>query len=256
MFVNWADFPSVISSSSNVLISHWLEKNVGSTPYAYDVQLARSEDGGEHWKRIGHIRKNQPLHTKNYDGFVSFVTENDKVRAFWIDGRLDDPNHTMTLRTVLIDKEVGEEELLDDSTCSCCGTSAVNLPGGPIIFYRNRTSEEIRDIYHVRKNAKQWKTPEAVNNDGWEISGCPVNGPEAANIGNEIAVAWFTGANETPLVKAAWSDNGGESFAEPIEFDSISLGGPIGRVGVIMVQPGLAVVSWICLLYTSPSPRD
>ena len=245
LFLNWADFPSMISSSSGVLYAHWLEKNADNMPYAYDVQLAKSEDGGKHWSRLGHIRKNQPLHQNSYDGFVSFLPENNGVRAFWIDGRLHESKDVMTLRTVLIDKEVGKEEILDKSICSCCGTSAVSLPKGSGIFYRDRTKEEVRDIYKVRRQNGQWQVPKAVNNDNWEISGCPVNGPKAINLGNETAVVWFTAVDERPLVKMAWSDNGGESFDEPLIIDTISPDGPKGRVDVVMIKPGLVLISWL-----------
>ena len=245
LFINWADFPSIISSSSGVLYAHWLEKNADNVPYAYDVQLAKSDDAGKHWSRLGHIRKNQPLHKNSYDGFVSFLPENNGVRAFWIDGRLHESKDVMTLRTVLIDKEVGKEEVLDKGICSCCGTSAVSLPDGPMIFYRDRTKKEIRDIYRVRGKNGQWQVPEAINNDNWEISGCPVNGPKAINIGNETAVVWFTAVNERPSVKMAWSDNGGESFAKPLVIDAISPDGPKGRVDAVMIKPGLALVSWL-----------
>ena len=245
LFINWADFPSMISASSGVLYAHWLEKNADNVPYAYDVQLAKSDDGGKHWNRIGHIRKNQPLHKNSYDGFVSFLPEKNGVRAFWIDGRLHESKDVMTLRTVLINKEVGKEEILDNSICSCCGTSAVSLPKGPMIVYRDRTKEEVRDIYQVRRESGQWQVAEAVNDDNWEIAGCPVNGPKAINADNETAVVWFTAANEQASVKMAWSDNGGESFTKSLVVDEVSPDGPKGRVDAVMIKPGLALVSWL-----------
>ena len=47
-FVNWADFPSVIALADGSLAAHWLVKS-GSSTYAYDVNIARSKDGGKTW---------------------------------------------------------------------------------------------------------------------------------------------------------------------------------------------------------------
>src|SRR2546423_5482118 len=44
-FVNWADFPSAIVLSDGSLAAHWLVKSSKGT-YAYDVNIARSSDGG------------------------------------------------------------------------------------------------------------------------------------------------------------------------------------------------------------------
>jgi hypothetical protein len=49
-FINWADFPSVIALSDGSLAAHWLVKS-GTATYAYDVNIARSSDGGWTWSR-------------------------------------------------------------------------------------------------------------------------------------------------------------------------------------------------------------
>src|SRR5690606_9855972 len=48
MFVNWADTPHVMATPDGALWAHWLQKN-GDAPYAYDVMLAMSRDGGGRW---------------------------------------------------------------------------------------------------------------------------------------------------------------------------------------------------------------
>lgn len=44
-FVNWADFPSVITHDKNIIAAHWLQKTHDESPYAYAVKY-RSE-----WKQ-------------------------------------------------------------------------------------------------------------------------------------------------------------------------------------------------------------
>jgi len=48
LFVNWADFPSVVTLADGRLLAHWLQRN-GTGRYAYEVRMAESRDGGLSW---------------------------------------------------------------------------------------------------------------------------------------------------------------------------------------------------------------
>jgi hypothetical protein len=77
--------------------------------------------------------------------------------------------------------------------------------------------------------------------DGWKIDACPVNGPAVDARGARVAVAWFT-APDRPHVRVAFSDDSGKSFSPPVE---VASGDVIGRVDVVMLDDGRAVVSWL-----------
>jgi len=110
------------------------------------------------------------------------------------------------------------------------------------VVYRDRSEKEIRDISVVRLNKGHWTEPRTVNADGWEIHGCPVNGPSLSADGKRVAVAWFTAAKETPQVKVVFSSDAGTTYAPPILVDE---GSPVGRVDVLMLSDGSALVSWL-----------
>jgi hypothetical protein len=110
------------------------------------------------------------------------------------------------------------------------------------VVYRNRTPEEIRDIHVVLAREGTWKPDQAVANDGWKISGCPVNGPAIAASGNGVVTAWFTMSGDVPRVRFARSDDGGATFGEALELDSEV---PLGRVDIVLLDEGKAVVSWL-----------
>jgi hypothetical protein len=57
-----------------------------------------------------------------------------------------------------------------------------------------------------------------------------------------VAVAWFTGAQDTPRVRLARSEDAGASFGAPVTIDE---GRPAGRVDVELLPDGAALVSWI-----------
>jgi hypothetical protein len=251
-FVNWADFPSVIALADGSLAAHWLVRS-GSGTYAYDVNIARSKDGGNTWGKpvIPHTD-----HTQTEHGFVSLMPLADgRVGAVWLDGRnLKDvkgegDEHaplpvSMTLRYAAIDGDgkLSEEAQLDERVCECCQTSAALTSAGAIAVYRDRSEKEVRDIYFVSRQDGSWSVPRPVHSDNWMISGCPVNGPSVAAAGRRVAIAWYTAANDSPRIKVAFSDDAGTTFAGPIDVDD---GETQGRVDVLVLQDGSALVCWL-----------
>ena len=250
-FVNWADFPSVVPLGGNRATAHWLAKRPGGV-YAYDVAMVVSSDGGNTWseKLTPHTDGTATEH-----GFVSLFPVGKEIGAVWLDGRnmaeagdVTDAEHGhgggMTLRFGQLDMSgtIVGESLLDELTCDCCQTGAAVTENGPVIVYRDRTTGEIRDIYVTARRDGSWSEPVPVAKDSWEIAACPVNGPAIEAAGNNVVVAWFTGAQDQPMVRVAFSDDGGVSFGDPIDIDS---GRVLGRVGVVLLDDGSAVASWM-----------
>ncbi|HET6566257.1 MAG TPA: sialidase family protein [Xanthomonadales bacterium] len=251
-FVNWADFPSVLAVSENVLAAHWLSKRPGGI-YSYDVSLAFSENGGKSWSSpITPHRDN----TATEHGFVSLFPAPGGVNTIWLDGRNTEEakgemDHAeghgaggMTLRHALVttDGTISEEIELDSLVCDCCQTSVAMTRQGPVAVYRNRTEDEIRDIYITRFVDGGWKEGQPVHADGWKISGCPVNGPAVAAQGDTVAVAWFTMAEDIPRVRFARSADGGITFGAATD---VAANSPLGRVDLVLLDDGTAVVSWL-----------
>jgi len=81
-----------------------------------------------------------------------------------------------------------------------------------------------------------------LHDDGWQIDGCPVNGPALAADSNRVVAAWFTAPNGQPRVQVAFSDDSGGQFGAPLVVDD---DGPTGRVDVVLLDDGSALVSWI-----------
>jgi len=269
-FVNWADFP-VIIESDGVLAAHWLQMN-GGRGTSYDIHITRSRDGGDTWEEsvVPHADGTPTEH-----GFVSMVAEaGGGFTAVWLDGRKsaareEGEGPEMTLRAARFDAagNEGPEALLDPRICDCCQTSAAYIGDALVAVYRDRSDDEIRDIWSVRRTADGWQEPVRVAYDDWQIPGCPVNGPAIAANGDVGAVAWFSLRDGDPEIKAAFTRDGGASFTEPILLDHGSAGDidganprqvagladagnaatpiPLGRVDIGWVDDTHAVVSWI-----------
>src|SRR5262245_38966751 len=146
--------------------------------------------------------------------------------------------HTM----INLDGMLGKEVLLDGRVCECCQTSAAPTPEGMAVVYRDRSEREVRDISIVRLKNGQWSEPQPLSKDGWEIQGCPVNGPTISSAGQHVAVAWFTAAHDQPRVYAALSADSGVTFGPQI---LVGDGNPLGRMDIIALASGNAFVSWV-----------
>lgn len=244
-FVNWADFPSLQVLDGNRLAAHWLQRN-GTGTYAYGVRLSLSNDGGATWSTpvVPHRDSSQSEH-----GFVALWQEGATLGAVWLDGRkFDKAGHSTTNEMMLVsttlssDGRLGAETRLDERTCDCCQNAAAVTANGPIIAYRNRTSDEIRDIYMTRRVNGKWIPGVPVHDDSWKIAACPVNGPSIAASGNRVVLAWFTAANDTARVNVAFSSDAGAHFSAPIRVDG---GTPAGRVDAALIPDGGALVTWV-----------
>jgi hypothetical protein len=248
-FVNWADFPNLTSFGENGLATHYLKKSGGSKSYNYDVKMIISNDKGNTWNNAfaPHTDNTQAEH-----GFVSKVEmTDDSFLSVWLDGRQSayaEKDSTivreMTLRSALISKEgeLLEEYLLDSRVCDCCQTDVAMTSDGPIVIYRDRSQDEIRDIYYVRQVNNEWTEPKPIFNDNWNIAGCPVNGASISANKDATAIAWFTMANDTPKVKVVFSNNNGETFDTPIQIGDVD---PLGRVDIELLEDNSALVSWM-----------
>ncbi len=247
MFVNWADMPSVKPLGDRRLAAHWLQMSA-DVPYAYDVVYTQSIDNGAAWSEP--IRPHTDG-TPTEHGFVSMFADGPSTGLIWLDGRkmvnevTDDPLASgMTLRAAFVDENqtLHGEQLVDELICDCCQTDVAIAATGPVAVYRDRSVDEIRDIYVTRFADGGWLPGNPVAEDSWEIPGCPVNGPSIAANDDTVAVAWFTGANNRPVVKLSVSGDSGESFSTPIE---VIAGSVLGRVGVLLLDDNDVAVSWL-----------
>ncbi len=225
-FVNWADFPSTTALPDGTLWAHYLVKRVAGT-YAYDVMLKQSKDAGRSWSAPVSAHNDG---TESEHGFVSlWPWSSSELAVAWLDGRNtagaashDHKQHDakggagkgMTLRAAVFGKSGRKinEWQLDSLTCDCCQTDAALTDKGPIVIYRDRDADEIRDIYTARYTGKTWSAGRAVARDNWRMPACPVNGPAIAANASHVWAAWYTGADNMPRVRLALSNNSGEVF--------------------------------------------
>lgn len=258
-FVNWADFPSIVAVGETPIAAHWPQAVPGSS-YAYHVNLAfRTDEGGWSEPITPHADQSATEH-----GFVSLVPiDQGRVFAIWLDGYqtkvaghgaashaasagTPDLSTAMTLRSAMIhrDGSRGEELEVDSAVCDCCQTSAARSGNRIIVVYRDRSAAEVRDTYRAIYDLEEgaWSEPLALSHEGWEIAGCPVNGPQVAAHGDTVIATWFTAVDDAPRSYLAVSRDGGLGFEETQLLDH---GASMGRTATTFNSEGTALLTWI-----------
>jgi hypothetical protein len=238
--VNWASFPSFIRLPNGSLATHY---SGGGPDGERAGGVTLSHDGGESWTSPA----------GGGGGFLRlFPWEDDEVGGIWLhslDGdeippEMADLTAPYTVRTGVWNAagELIADELLDPMVCSCCQNAAAVADDGPVVLYRGRTPEEVRNIMVARYVNGRWSEPRPLHDDGWVIPGCPVNGPSIVAQGNRLFVAWFTAPDGAAQVKVTFSEDGGASFGPAYRVDD---GDPLGRVDVAFLPDGTGLVSWM-----------
>ncbi len=255
-FINWADFPSLVVNE-DTMAAHWLQMSAAGS-YDYDVKAAFYDAASQSWGKAITVHSDGVVAEH---GFVSMLPlSQGRTFIAWLDGRTtrvaaagenstaekDEPYQrgAMSVRAGIFarDGQALQEWELDGRTCDCCQTSAALAASGPVVVYRDRSDEEIRDIYITRLIAGRWSEPVAVHHDGWKIAGCPVNGPAVTAQGKHVAVAWFSARDDSPEVKLAWSNDSGATFSAPV---MVAHEATVGRVGATYLAAGNIAVSWM-----------
>ncbi len=261
-FVNWADIPSITTLGKNgeILMAHWLQMSAEGT-YDYDIRYSISQDGGTTW-RASKVLHDDEIAAEH--GFVTLASDSKGAFATWLDGRNtktpsviekeekdeghghDDHGHggtmPMTLRAAWIDESGNKSNELeiDDRVCDCCQTDAVITNSSPVVVYRDRSDDEIRDISIARYADKKW-THKTLHKDNWHIAGCPVNGPAAAYNNGKLAVVWYTQLNDLPKIYLSISKDDGINFETPMLIAEDEV---LGRVDVAMTGDEV-IVTWM-----------
>jgi hypothetical protein len=238
MFVNWADTPHVAATPDGALWVHWLQKRADA-PYAYDIMLSSSRNGGAHWN--GPVLPHDDG-TASEHGFVSlWPASRDTLGIAWLDGRntasatqpqpapAEGEEHArgagdhgaMTLRAAVFDGTLRRvhDAQIDAMTCDCCQTDVAMTSKGALLVYRGRTRDEIRDVLTTRFDGKAWTRPARVHADDWKMPACPVNGPSIDADGDAVVVGWYTAPQNMPMVRLARSADAGDTFAAPVDLD-------------------------------------
>jgi hypothetical protein len=261
-FVNWADAPSIAVMPSGAMFAHWLSRGAESGKYGYGIRIAHKSASGGAWHEVHGINLEDKV---DYAGFLRFAPdapfavylsppakeatesalshEQHDAQATAAENPHED-GHRKTFRLVEFDEDGGfiRDREVDSDVCSCCPTAVGRSNDGWIAAYRDRRAGEIRDISVIRFDGKSWSQPQNLHADGWEIHGCPTEGPSIASIDKDVAIAWLTRANERARIQYVISHDGGASFGDAVLLDD---GSPLGRPQLVPLDAESFLAAWL-----------
>jgi hypothetical protein len=245
-FISDADVPTVMRMSDGTLVAATYPL-IDYQLEAYQLRLAYSKDEGKTWSKpiAPHHDK-----TKTQHGFASLFEMPDKsLGVVWLDGRdmelnKDKEAGAMDVYFASFDSSWKQtaESAVNARVCECCQTSAALTADGPIVAFRDRTQDDIRDIHVTRVEQGKWTDAVSVHDDKWKIDACPVNGPAVAARGTNVVVAWFTALDDNGKAFAAFSHDSGRTWGAPIRLDDSAA---LGHVDVELLDDGAAVATWV-----------
>ena len=112
----------------------------------------------------------------------------------------------------------------------------------PVVFYRDRTAKEIRDIRWEAPPQRSMVSTEALlADDQWIVPGCPVNGPSVASCESHLAVSRFTAADDQPKVILEVHPHKDPSHKREIVLDDQA---PLGAVPRSLLSRALRPAGW------------
>ena len=231
LIANAADTPHLLATPDGALWAQWLQRQPDDAG-GYDLVLARSRDGGMAWTQI--TRVNDDGRAVEHGFAALWPASADALGIAWLDGRAQGMAATPAgaghaahagatqVRANRFDMSLnrGTDVVVDARSCDCCQTAVALTARGPLLAYRDRGDDEVRDIAVTRLENGAWTAPKPVHADGWKIDACPVAGPALAASGDTVAVAWYSEAGGTPTLRLARSPNSGDRFFDPVTVDS------------------------------------
>ncbi|MBN2701560.1 MAG: hypothetical protein ACPW60_10050 [Methylohalobius sp. ZOD2] len=232
--------PRVIGLDSGALAAAWMVKTDDPDDrYGARIYLVRSEDGGRHWTRP---IEPYPAEADIYDAQMSLAAlAGGRAVLVWTDKRRAKAEKRFQTMATVIDSDgkPGPALTVDDDVCSCCETGIAAQGADWLVAYRDHLPGEVRDISLAAVRGGEM-TKRLVHGDHWKIGGCPSNGPAVAWSGSRVMVAWFTAADGTGRVKAAFSQDRGKTFGPPVEVEADAN----GYVAARLEEDGSGIVAW------------
>lgn len=246
-FVSYADPPQVVRRPDGSLVAAWLLQ-IDPRLEASNLLISHSSDDGRTWSMPTTPHTDGTTQQHAFPSF--FELPDGGLGVAWLDGReieLDqtsDAGGAMSLRAATFDRQWQRqsESALDLRVCECCPTASAVTSDGPIVAYRGRNDHEVRNILVTRLQSGAWTAPVTVHDDGFRTLACPVNGPALVARDRLAVAAWFTVQDERGHALAAFSNDSGRTWGQPVRLDD---GESLGRVDLEFLDDGSVAASWV-----------
>lgn len=234
-----AELPEVIAMPGGSYLAHWIEAPEKESEAEF-IWVSSSRDGVKWTTPVAGSRDKSDVQ----HGLASMAPSGEKEASiFWLFAKNGPDKPTSLMRTVVgIDGNEIREETLAPDVCECCPTAVAKTAHGLLLAYRAHTKDDIRDIAVTRFDGGRWTSPKIVYPDKWQVDACPVNAASIAAKGENVAIAWYTAADDKARVELAFSPDSGATFTKAAV---VSTGSSYGYASIAIDDAGGAYVSWV-----------
>jgi len=218
------------------IVVAWQSRRSGTS----QVRVARSADGGRTFGRAETIHDSTLTGAR---GWSSLVLDADgAVHVAWLDGRNavkatapseasghahSEPMRQDIFHVTLRADGTRLESSVAANVCFCCKTSVTTAPHGVVyVAWRHIYPVNLRDmaVASSTDGGRAFSQPVRVSEDGWQLEGCPEDGPSiAADPAGTLHIAWPTIVDKNASRKGvfySYSTDGGRTFAPRSRMDT------------------------------------
>ncbi len=230
--------PPRVAVGPDIVVA-WQTRRTGVS----QILAARSVDGGRSFQHAATIHSETLTGAR---GWSSLVLDADgAAHIAWLDGRNaankaapmspgaagahvhSEPMRQDIFQVTLRPDGTREETSVATNVCFCCKTSIATGPRGSLyVAWRHIYPTNLRDMAVAASvdGGRTFTAPVRVSEDGWQLDGCPEDGPSiAADAAGILHIVWPTIVDKNDGNRKgifySFSRDGGRTFAPRVHVD-------------------------------------
>ncbi len=241
--------PKVAVGPSNEIYVAWANER---ERWKGNIRFSRSLDGGKTFSPAIYVNTDTSgaLIGRGFETIA--IDKKGHIYIAWIDQR-DKKGYANGVAEIWMaesadrGKTFSHDRKIISNVCECCRlTLAFDSTGRMFISYRYvpPSGPMCRDIAVARSDdgGKTFQST-VVHHDGWELNGCPTDGPSlSVDASGRVNVVWFTASGNMPRLYIASSTDHGASFGKPALLDPAQKDAKHGHA--VAVGDGVVLAAW------------